>query len=183
MKELSLNILDIVQNSISAGASLIQILIDEDTAGQMLTIQILDNGHGMSNEQIEQVTDPFFTTRTTRKVGMGVPLFKMAAEMSEGNFSITSVLNEGTTIAASFGLVHVDRMPLGDICATISLLIRLNPTLDFVYRRSVDDQSFTLDTREVREALGDDVPLDTNDVLAWIEGYILENTSELNPSA
>lgn len=183
MREISLNVLDITQNSISAGASLIEIDVAEDSAADLLTISITDNGKGMTEQQIKSVTDPFYTTRTTRKVGLGVPLFKMAAEMSGGNFSIQSVVGEGTKVTAVFGLSNVDRMPLGDMTATVSLLVRCNPQLDFVYRRSRDDKSFTLDTREVRDILGAEVPLDSQDVLTWLEGFIRENTEELGSKA
>lgn len=175
MRELSLNVLDIAQNSIKAGADLIEIDVGQDTAADRLTIRIADNGCGMTPEQLAQVRDPFYTTRTTRKVGMGIPLFRMAAEMAGGALEMDSAPGEGTTVLATFRNSHIDRMPLGDMCATMTTLIRLNPTLDFLYRRRVDDALFVLDTRELREQLGE-VPLNEPDVMAWIEGYIQEQT-------
>lgn len=179
MKELSLNVLDIVQNSISAGAGFIQLDTIEDTVSDLLTINIIDNGSGMTGEQVRNVTDPFFTTRTTRKVGLGVPFFKMAAEMAGGGFSIDSTVGEGTKVCATFRLSNVDRMPIGDMEGTVAMLIHMNPALDFVYLRRRDEREFKLDTKELREILGD-VPLNSPDVHEWIEAFLAENTEALN---
>ncbi|HIT53655.1 MAG TPA: sensor histidine kinase [Candidatus Fimivicinus intestinavium] len=178
MRELSLNILDIAQNSISAGAKLIEIEIREETAQELLTIRIADDGCGMSPEQLKSVADPFYTTRTTRKVGMGIPLFRMAAEMTGGGLTITSQEGKGTTVAALFHTGHVDFVPLGDVCSTITMLICMNTDRDFLYRRSRDENSFAVDTRELRAILGD-VPLDTPEVREWIQDYITEQTQML----
>ena len=178
MRELSLNILDIAQNSITAGASLITIEIAEDTATKTLIIGIYDNGKGMSEEQVRSVIDPFFTTRTTRKVGMGIPLFKMAAEQTGGSLQIKSKLGVGTEVRATFKTDSVDFTPLGDVAATVQMLISMNTDRDFIYRRSVDGRDFTLDTREVKEILGD-VPLDAYEVSQWLIEFINENTHEL----
>ena len=178
MQELSLNVLDIAQNSIRAGASLTTIRVEEDIAANRLLISVEDNGCGMTEEQVRLVTDPFFTTRTTRKVGLGVPFFKMAAEMTGGSFSLDSTPGKGTRINAVFVLDSIDRMPLGDMCGTICVLIRMNPTLDFVYIRGRDQKRFTVDTRELRGILGD-VPLDTPEVMDWIKDYITEQTAQL----
>lgn len=178
MRELSLNILDIAQNSITAGASLITIEIAEDTATKTLIIGIYDNGKGMSEEQVRSVIDPFFTTRTTRKVGMGIPLFKMAAEQTGGSLQIKSELGVGTEVRATFKTDSVDFTPLGDVAATVQMLISMNTDRDFIYRRLVDGRDFTLDTREVKEILGD-VPLDAYEVSQWLIEFINENTHEL----
>lgn len=178
MRELSLNILDIAQNSISAGAKLIEIEIREETAQELLTIRIADDGCGMSPEQLKSVADPFYTTRTTRKVGMGIPLFRMAAEMTGGGLTITSQEGKGTTVTALFHTGHVDFVPLGNVCSTITMLICMNTDRDFLYRRSRDENSFAVDTRELRAILGD-VPLDTPEVLEWIQDYITEQTQML----
>ena len=178
MRELSLNILDIAQNSITAGASLITIEIAEDTATKTLIIGIYDNGKGMSEEQVRSVIDPFFTTRTTRKVGMGIPLFKMAAEQTGGSLQIKSELGVGTEVRATFKTDSVDFTPLGDVAATVQMLISMNTDRDFIYRRLVDGRDFTLDTREIKEILGD-VPLDAYEVLQWLIEFINENTHEL----
>ncbi len=176
MRELSLNVMDVAQNSVRAEASLVTITVDESDKNDRLTISIEDNGCGMTEEQVQQVIDPFFTTRTTRKVGLGVPLFKMSAEQTGGSFSIKSEVGKGTVTTASYVKSHVDMTPLGDINSTIEILIRCNPDIDFVFNHSTDNGSFTLDTRELREVLGDDVSLDTPDVLEWINAFLEEQT-------
>ena len=177
MRELSLNVLDIVQNSISAKATVIEIELLEHIEKDLLEINIFDNGKGMTEEQVKSVIDPFFTTRTTRKVGLGIPLFKMAAEMSGGWLDIKSEVGKGTRVYTSYGYSNVDRMPVGDMNGTVSMLIRMNPDIDFVYTHSINEKSYVLDTRELREQL-DDVPLDTPDVIEWIEEYLKENDAE-----
>ena len=179
MQELSLNVLDVAQNSVSAGASLIEIGVAEDTAADRLTIVIKDNGCGMTEEQVKRVIDPFYTTRTTRKVGLGVPFFKMAAEATGGSFSIESEPGIGTTVCAVFGLSHIDRMPLGDMNATMHQLIVMHPECDFLYIYKYDDRQFTLDTREFKEILGD-IPFDVPEVSAYLKQYLSENESEVN---
>ena len=176
MRELSLNVMDVAQNSVRAEASLITIDVSESDKNDNLTISISDNGCGMTEEQVKQTIDPFFTTRTTRKVGLGVPLFKMSAEQTGGSFSIESEVGKGTVTTASYVKSHVDMTPLGDINSTIEILIRCNPDIDFVFNHSTDIGSFTLDTRELREVLGDDVSLDTPDVLEWINAFLEEQT-------
>ncbi len=180
MRELSLNVLDIVQNSIAAAATLVTVAVTE-TEG-MLTILIEDNGRGMTAEQLERIRDPFYTTRTTRRVGMGIPLFRMAAEMADGSLAIESEVGVGTTVTASFRLEHIDRMPLGDIAGTMETLIQLNPSIDFVYRHKVNGQSFELDTRALREVLGD-VPLSEPDILAWIRENLEESIQTVGSNA
>ena len=123
MQELSLNVLDIAQNSVRAGARLIEIMVDEQPESDTMTITVADDGCGMTPEQAAHVTDPFFTTRTTRRVGLGVPFLKMAAEMTGGGLTIETAPGRGTTVRAVFGLTHIDRMPLGDIAATICSLL------------------------------------------------------------
>lgn len=184
MRELSLNVMDIAQNSISAGASLITITVEEDAALDELMISIGDNGRGMTPEQVQHVTDPFFTTRTTRSVGLGVPLFKMEAEMTGGRFSIESTVGVGTTTTAVFKPSSVDMIPLGDINGTINMLVMMNPDLDFLYTRRYtpaggERREFALDTRELRTVLGEDVPLNLPDVTQWVKDYLSENTGEL----
>ena len=179
MRELSLYILDIAQNSISAGASLIEISVEENTRSDFLTITITDNGCGMSSEQISLVTDPFYTTRTTRRVGLGLPLFRMAAEQAGGNLGIESVLGKGTTVAANFVLSHIDRAPLGDLQGTITALIRLNPDRDFLFRHSIDQRSVTVETRVLRNVLGE-IALNTPEVMSWISEYIDEQEKTLS---
>ena len=178
MRELSLNILDIAQNSISAGAPLITIEVCESTTDNTLLIGIYDNGKGMSEEQVKSVIDPFFTTRTTRKVGMGIPLFKMAAEQTGGRLEIKSELGVGTEVKAYFKTDSVDFTPLGDVASTIQMLITMNTDRDFVYKHIVNEKEFVCDTREIKEILGD-VPLDTYEVSQWLKDFITENTEVL----
>lgn len=175
MRELSLNVMDVAQNSIRAEAKLVAITVNESDKNDRLSISIEDNGCGMTEEQVKKVVDPFFTTRTTRKVGLGIPLFKLSAEQTGGSFDIKSQVGKGTVTKASYVKSHVDMTPLGDINSTIEILIRCNPDTDFVFTHSTDNGSFTLDTRELREILGD-VSLDTPDVLEWINQYLEEQT-------
>ncbi len=178
MRELSLNILDIAQNSITAGASLIAIEVNENTELHTLLIGIYDNGKGMTEEQVRSVIDPFFTTRTTRKVGMGIPLFKMAAEQTGGRLEIKSEIGVGTEVRAYFMTDSVDFTPLGDMASTVQMLITMNTDRDFLYKHSVDGKEFVADTREIKEILGD-VPLDTYEVSQWLNDFIKENTEVL----
>ena len=169
--------MDVAENSTRAGASLVTICIDVDTAGDTLTCRIVDDGCGMSREQVERVTDPFYTTRTTRKVGLGVPFFKMAALCTGGTFDIQSEVGVGTSVTAVFGLSSIDRMPLGDISTTIQNLIIYHPESDFLYRYTYNGVSFALDTRELKEVLGG-IPLDTPDVATYILEYLQEGKIE-----
>lgn len=178
MRELSLNVMDIAQNSISAGASLITLEVEEDLTRDLLRISVKDNGRGMTPEQVQNVTDPFYTTRTTRKVGLGVPFFRMAAQLSGGDLTIQSAVGEGTTVTATFGLTSIDRMPLGDMNGTISTLVQCNPQIDWVYTRRLDGRELVMDTRQFREILGE-VPLDSPEVLQFLGEYLRENTAEL----
>lgn len=177
MPEISLNILDVVQNSIRANAKKVEIMVSVKNDSDTLSVIIKDDGCGMSEEQLKRVTDPFFTTRTTRKVGLGISFYKFAAESTGGSFSIESKLQKGTVVTAVFGLSHIDRMPLGDINFTIYTLITLNPDIDFYYIYEVDLRKFVLDTCEFRELLGD-VPLNSPEVSAYIRDYLNENKLE-----
>ena len=178
MKELSLNILDIAQNSISAGASLIEISIIEDD--ETMTISVKDNGCGMSKELRETVSDPFTTTRKTRKVGLGIPFFSLAAMQTGGNLTIESKTasedpeNHGTTIKALFYKNHIDFTPLGDIISTLCTLIQSCKDYDIVFiHEFADGSTVSADTREFKEAL-DGVPLDNPEVIIWIRDYLAE---------
>ena len=178
MRELSLNVLDIAQNSVAANATLCEIEVIESTENKELFIGIYDNGKGMTEDQVRSVKDPFFTTRTTRKVGMGVPLFKMAAEMTGGSFDIESEVGAGTRTKATFKTDHLDFTPLGDMCSSVVLLITMNTHMDFLYRYKIDEKEFTLDTRQLKEILGD-VPLNEPSISNWIKDYINQNTKQL----
>lgn len=177
MKEISLHILDIVQNSISAQATLIGVSLEIDRQADRLTVCIDDNGRGMDEDMLSRVESPFTTTRTTRRVGLGIPLFAAGAEATGGSFEIESKLGEGTRIRAVYTLDHLDRPPIGDFAGTMHTLIVCNPTLDFVVDVRADGEGDTLDTREVRKVLGGEVPLDSPDVSMWLK----ESMEELCP--
>jgi len=179
MTEISLNVLDVANNSIRANASLIEITVCVNSKLDVLTVTITDNGCGMTQEQISHVEDPFFTTRTTRKVGLGVPFFKFAALSTGGSFQISSEPGIGTKVVAVFGLSHIDRMPLGDMCSTIRTLITMNTQIDFLYIYEFNGNRFQLDTREFREILGD-VPFQVPEVSAYIKEYLEENQKEVD---
>ena len=179
MKELSLNILDIAENSIAANASLVEIKVSELIDDNLLIITISDNGKGMSEDFLKTVTDPFSTTRTTRKVGMGISLLKLVAEQSNGTFDISSKIGEGTVVKAVFQRDHIDRPPLGNIEQTISTLVSCNLNVNFVYEHTFNKRNFIMDTREIAEAL-QGVPLNTPDVILWIQSYIREGICDIS---
>lgn len=179
MQELSLNVLDIVQNSIKAGASLVGITLDRSRRDQTMSIEISDDGCGMDEAQVSHVMDPFYTTRTTRKVGLGVPFFKMTAEMTGGSFSIRSQPGKGTTVRAFYHTDHIDMLPVGDMTATITTLISVNPDLEFVYTSRVDGREFVLDTREIKAVL-EGVPIHSNEVLLFIKDFISEHQQAID---
>jgi len=178
MNDLALHLLDIVQNSISAGATLITILLDEQPEKDTMTLSIADNGRGMSAQQVQNVTDPYFTSRTTRKVGLGIPLFKQSAEASGGNLEIRSKEGEGTTITAVFGHSHFDRLPTGNIANAVMLLVSSNPDIDFVYVYRYNAEEYIFDTREVKEAL-DGVPVNEPQIIKYLEEMIAENMQDV----
>lgn len=181
MKELSLNVLDIAENSVKAKATLTEILIDEDE--NVLKITIRDNGCGMKPETVLAAQNPFYTTRTTRNVGMGIPLFIQSAEQTGGSFSLSSKHFEehpddhGTVISASFIKNHLDYTPLGDIVSSITTLIQGHPDTDFLFIHKNGEKEARLDTRELREVLGE-VPLNSYEVIKWATEFLQEQYSE-----
>ena len=177
MKELSLNILDIAQNSIVANATLIEIGVEVDE-NDFLAITVRDNGKGMDQETVENVINPFFTSRTTRKVGLGVPFFKQAAEDTGGSFHIESQVGKGTTIKAVFDTTNIDYTPLGEVWDTVAILIQMNETIDFVYSVKKDGEEFVCDTRQLREIM-EGMPLSDLNVVQWIKEFIRENQTEI----
>lgn len=178
MKDLSLNVLDVAHNSISAGAGLIEITLREEE--DRLSILIKDNGCGIAPEMLKTVTDPFTTSRTTRKVGMGLPLFKLAAEQSGGGLRIDSTVGVGTEVEASFLTSNIDCPPIGDMGSTAAMLAgALKEGMELVYTRIKDSKSFVFDTREIRAVLGD-ISLAEPEVQEWIRSYITEQEESLN---
>ena len=177
MKELSLNILDIAENSVKAGATLTEISVLEEN--DTITLVIKDNGSGMTGEVLKTVTNPFYTTRTTRKVGMGLPLLKLEAEMTGGSLTVESRHiseypdNHGTVVTAVFYKNHIDCTPLGDVVSSMTTLIQGHPDIDFLFRHKREEKEVILDTRELRSVL-EGLPLNTYEVIKWIEEFLLE---------
>ena len=174
MKELSLNILDITENSVKAGATLTEILLEQ--TADTLTLTVRDDGCGMDAETVRRVTDPFYTTRTTRPVGMGLPLLRLAAEQTGGGLTVTSRTGErhGTEVQATFRTDHIDCPPLGDVVATLVTLVQGHPDTDFRFLHCrPDGPAVEADTRELRQVL-EDVPLNSYEVLSWFQAYLQE---------
>ncbi len=176
MKELSLNLLDIAENSVKAGATLTRLLLTEQEG--VLTFQVADDGCGMTEEAVKSVTDPFYTTRTTRPVGLGLPLLRLAAQQTGGALTVesrhkdTHPADHGTTVTATFHTDHIDCPPLGDLVGTVVTLIQGHPDTDFLFvHRLSDGRTAQLDTRDLREILGE-VSLAEFEVLQWISGYL-----------
>jgi anti-sigma regulatory factor (Ser/Thr protein kinase) len=178
MKELSLNILDIAKNSTKAKAKKVEIILEEDTKTGFLSITIKDDGCGMSKDFLEKVSDPFTTTRTTRKVGLGLPLFKLAAEQAGGCFKIESEEGVGTIVIATFEIDNIDRMPVGDLAGTFVTLVQGDPEIRFVLTCRVDDEEFVADTDEIKEIL-EGMPITNPQVLVWLTGFVSDNLSEI----
>ena len=178
MKEISLHILDILQNSVTAGSSLVELCITEKKEEDLFEFYIKDNGKGMDEEFVRNVVSPFTTKRTTRKVGLGIPLLKMAAENTGGGIDIKSQVGKGTVIKATFSYSHIDRQPLGNIVDTMFTVITSYLDTDFLYIHNVDEKQFTLDTREMKEILGD-VSLNDAGVMQWLIEYLRQGEEEL----
>ncbi|MCR5150981.1 MAG: sensor histidine kinase [Clostridiales bacterium] len=180
MTELSLNILDISQNSVKAGADTINITLTETE--ETLEFVIKDNGCGMDEETVNSVTNPFYTTRTTRNVGLGVPLLKLAAEQTGGDIEINSVTKEqdplihGTELKALFYKNHIDFTPLGDIISSVVTMIQGAPDIRWSFVHTAPGKEVTLFTDELKAVLGD-IPLDNAEVITWIKEYLKESYS------
>ena len=183
MDELSLNILDIAQNSISADATLVEIDIEEDDTNDRLTICVKDNGRGMSEDFLEKVEDPFITTRTTRKIGLGISFLKEAAEITGGSIKINSILGSGTTITATFVMSSIDRQPVGNLTETIITLVTLNTEIDFIIKYKVNENEFVFSTYEVKTMLGDDTNLNSPPIVVFLTEYISEHIENLSGGA
>ena len=178
MIELSLHILDIVENSIAAGAEVVDIRIQEDREKDIFTIEIRDDGRGMDEQMKKKVLDPFVTTKPRKKVGLGLSLLAEAARKTGGRMEIHSELDQGTHIVVTFGWSHVDRQPLGDMIETLVLLMIGNPDVEFVYEHTRDGKSFSMDTRDIQEHLGE-IPRSTPDVLDFIREHLKTGLREI----
>lgn len=171
MEDISLHILDIAENSISAGASLVKITISGDRAKGLFTVAVEDNGKGIPEDIRAKVLDPFCTTRTTRKVGLGLPLLAQSARETKGDITVKAVNPSGTIVTATFRQSHIDMKPLGDISETLIILIAGNPYVDFLFSYNKDGNTFSLDTRQIKEKL-DGVPITSSPVLSFLREYL-----------
>jgi len=178
VKELSMHILDIVMNSVKAEANLIEITVKDSIRNNNLKIIIKDNGIGISKEVLKQVTNPFYTTRTTRKVGLGLSLLKETCERCNGYFKINSELGKGTIVECDFERNNIDRAPLGNMGDTIMSIINSLNDCELVYEHEVDDRKFQISTAQLKEILGE-VDINDNNVILWIKEYVNENIKEL----
>lgn len=184
MEEFSLYVLDITMNSVRAGATEIGVSLEEK--GDILTFTVTDNGCGMTPEQVAHLTDPFFTTRKTRSVGLGVPFLRMLSEGTGGEILIESRSvseypdSHGTTLRATFGLRHIDMIPLGDMTGTVVTLIQGSPDIDFTYVHTTPRGTVRLSCSEIRRVLGDGIPLSSPEILAWIRDYLREGYAEIS---
>jgi anti-sigma regulatory factor (Ser/Thr protein kinase) len=186
MRELALHILDVVENALEAEARTIELTVIEDKAADRLTIIVGDDGRGMDAETVHKVRDPFYTTRTTRHVGLGIPLLEAAAERCAGGLDIRSAPNKGTTLTATFQHSHIDRAPLGDLPNTLMGILLREQAFDLVYAHHIRvgpcEHFFELDTRELKQQLGD-VPLATPAVRRWLGEYIAQGERGLKEKA
>lgn len=181
MKDLALHILDILQNSVIAGATLVKLQIDEIPDQDEYRIRFIDNGKGMDSEMVKHVTDAFFTTRITRKVGLGLPLLKQNAERTGGRMIIHSEPGKGTEVDVVFVYNHIDRLPAGDISGTLALTVSSYPAVDFMYTHNTPEGTFIFDTIEIKETLGD-LPISNPKVIAFMKNLIRENLEEIKAS-
>jgi len=177
LQELALHVLDLAQNAVEAGARHVGIEVVEDLAGDRLTIRVTDDGRGMDEETARKASDPFYTTRATRRVGLGLSLLRAAAEAAGGGMSIRSEPGRGTTVEVTFQRSHLDRAPLGDVPNTLLVLVAGNPEITFSYRHVVDGREFVFDGAEFRAALGDLSPQHPA-VLRWLRQALAEDSPE-----
>ena len=177
MRELALHLLDIAENSVSANAGTICITVEEDMAADRLRMVVEDNGKGMDAEMVARVVDPFVTSRTTRKVGLGIPLLKAAAEACNGFFTITSTVGKGTKVVVEFQHSHIDRMPLGNLPSTWLTLMIGSPEVHWVFHYRMNDQEFVLDDELIKQELGD-VPLSEPTVIAFLRDILETGIAE-----
>ncbi|HWR09658.1 ATP-binding protein [Sporomusa sp.] len=178
MRELSLHILDLVQNSLEAGAMIVKLEIVEDLAADVMLIRVADNGRGMDEKLRQLVIDPFVTTRITRRIGLGLPLMDMSSKRCDGYLKIDSTPGQGTIIQAKYRHSHLDRPPLGNMVETIKTILVANPTLDFLYHHTVNDRTFTVSSREIADIL-DGASLTQPEILIWLHEYLSDNIANL----
>ena len=178
MEDLSLHILDVAENSIKAQAAGIEIRISENAAEDLLSLEIIDDGKGMDDETVKKVLDPFFSTKETRSIGLGLPLLAEAARAANGDFIIESLPGKGTHVKATFQASHIDMKPLGDIAATVVTLIMGHPDVDIHYIHNVDSTHYSLDTHEIKSQLNG-MSIATPEVIRFIKDHIKEGLDNL----
>jgi hypothetical protein len=178
MKEIALHIMDIAQNSVRAGSSEIRIKLTESVNTDLLTLTISDNGRGMDADACNKAADPWFTSRMTRKIGMGLPLLQMNTVLSGGSMTILSEPGMGTTVTATFGYSHIDRPPLGDVSGTIALLMMSNPAINIIYTHCCEGSDWTISTREIKDELGEDAVTSLT-IVRSIREIINENVADV----
>ena len=179
MKNIALHILDLVQNSARAKAGKVVVSITEDPASDLYTLAISDDGEGMAEEVAQRATDPFFTSRTTRRVGLGLPLIQQNAERTGGNFVIHSIPGKGTQLTASFVFSHPDRLPMGEIDDVLVLLAVGLPHLRLIYEHKTPSGSYSFDTEAVREIIGD-IQDSNQEIRKFLKEMIAENLKNIN---
>ncbi len=184
MREIALHLLDIAENSVAADSKNISVHVHEDLFHDRLSASVIDDGRGMDAETVQRVQDPFYTTRTTRNVGLGIPLLKLAAEQAEGSFSLQSEPGKGTWLEAEFRHSNIDRMPLGDIASTFLTLLISHPQIDwtFLYRltdKNEKSNDFLFESAELKSALGD-ISLTEPEVLTFVRGMIEEGIESVS---
>jgi len=170
--------MDIIQNSVRAEASNVELEIVESQKDDLFSIGIKDDGFGMSEEMLAKVTDPFFTTRTTRKVGLGLSLLKQNAEQAGGRMELSSKEGKGTSLKAVFSHSHLDRPSLGDVAGTMVLLAGANPEMDFLYKHITDKGEYVFDTKEVKEVL-EGVSVSDPEIMKYLKEMIKENLNTI----
>jgi hypothetical protein len=178
MRTLSEHIMDIVQNSVRAEATLIEVIVEESKINNLCFLTITDNGCGMDNSELQQAANPFFTSRKTRKVGLGISLLKQNAGMAGGELKIDSSSGEGTTVSATFGLSHIDKPPLGDVWETLYQLWLSYPGIELNYRHKTDAGDFQLGSNDLKEVLGE-VSLQQKEIRNGIIELIKSNLNEI----
>jgi hypothetical protein len=178
MIELSMHILDIVENSTRAGATMITIRILEDMKLDTLSIEITDNGKGMDSDSLKKALDPFYTSKEVRHVGLGLPMLFQATQSTGGKFSLESTREKGTRVMAEFKHSHIDRQPIGDMGGTIMTLVAGNPDVDFTFMYVANGCAYTFDTREIRKEI-ETVPMNNPEILQFIRKNITEGLKEI----
>jgi hypothetical protein len=181
LRELALHLLDIAENSVAAQASRIHISIEENTQTDRLILSVADNGRGMDAKTVARVVDPFYTSRTTRRVGLGIPLLKEAAEACNGKLQIWSEPGNGTRLDVEFQRSHIDRMPLGDVATTLLTLIVSAPQINWILTYTADGSEFQFDDAEMKQTL-DGLPITEPDILAWLRETLEAGIAEIQPA-